>query len=58
MNRSQLVSPLLIIGGIALATGGLHLMTNDSTGLPHNRNPFAVQGSAYGKLLARLSERR
>lgn len=56
MNRSQLVSPFLIIGGIAFAVAGLTSLRKDSAGIKPNVNPFAVQGSAYGKLLARLSE--
>jgi hypothetical protein len=56
MKPSQFASPLLIAGGLALAVGGLSSLNNESSPLRHSRNPFAIQGSAYGKLLARLSE--
>lgn len=56
MNRSQLVSPLLIIGGLALAFVSLASLKKQPAGIKPNSNAFAIQGSAYGKLLARLSE--
>jgi len=56
MKPSQFASPLLIAGGLALAAGGLASLNDDTSPLRHSRNPFAIQGSAYGKLLARLSE--
>jgi hypothetical protein len=56
MKPSQFASPLLIAGGLALAVGGLASLNNETSPLRHSRNPFAIQGSAYGKLLARLSE--
>lgn len=56
MKPSQFASPLLIAGGLALAMGGLASLNDESSPLRHSRNPFAIQGSAYGKLLARLSE--
>jgi len=56
MKPSQFASPVLIAGGLALAVGGLSSLNHESSPLRHSRNPFAIQGSAYGKLLARLSE--
>jgi hypothetical protein len=56
MNFRLLASPLLITGGLVLAVGGFVSLNNDATPVRHSHNAFAVQGSAYGKLLARLSE--
>jgi hypothetical protein len=56
MKFNQLASPLLITGGLVLAAGGFVSLNDDATPVHHSRNAFAVQGSAYGKLLARLSE--
>ncbi len=55
MNPRDHTPILLGIAGLALAAVGLAgLRTNPV--LRHSQNPLAVQGSAYGKLLARLSE--
>lgn len=56
MNLSRLASPLLITGGLILAAAGLAALNDAESPLRHSRNPLAIQGSAYGKLLARLSE--
>lgn len=56
MRLPQIASPLLMAGGIVLAAGGLVSLNDEATPLHHSRNAFAIQGSAYGKLLARLSE--
>lgn len=42
-------------GGLALAAVA-QLALSQQQGLRHSRNVFAIQGSAYGKLLARLAE--
>lgn len=55
MNRRLLLAPLLVLSGIALAAMGLSGLRSTDR-LRHSQNPLAVQGSAYGKLLARLSE--
>ncbi len=50
------LSPFLLMGaGLALAAAGQSALSSHEA-LRHSRNPFAVQGSAYGKLLARLAE--
>ncbi len=47
---------LLCVGaGLALAAVGYSALSSQDA-QRHSRNPFAVQRSAYGKLLARLSE--
>ncbi len=46
---------LPLAAGLALAAGAIPGLRSDGT-LRHGQNPFALQGSAYGKLLARLSE--
>jgi len=55
MKKETLISSLLIVAGIALAANGV-LSMRSAEQLRHNRNPFAIQQSAYGKLFARLSE--
>lgn len=55
MNVPALFPALSTAAGIALAGFGLSGLRSGEA-MPHNQNPLAVQGSAYGKLLARLSE--
>lgn len=50
-----LPSILCVGAGLALAAVGYSALSSQDA-LRHSRNPFAVQRSAYGKLLARLSE--
>lgn len=48
---------IIAIAGLILAAAGLTGLTrNQEDALRHERNPFALQGSGYGKLLARLSQ--
>lgn len=50
------LSPFLLMGaGLALAAAGSASLSSHD-GLRHSQNAFALQGSAYGKLLARLAE--
>lgn len=44
----------MIVGIVAMQSGSTSLQSNGA--FRHDRNSFAVQGSAYGRLLARLSE--
>ena len=46
---------LPVIAGIALAASSLNSLA-EADSVRHSRNVFAIQKSAYGKLLARLSE--
>lgn len=55
MNPSRVTAPLLVAAGLLLA-GFATSSLRDHDALRHHRNPFAIQQSAYGKLLARLSE--
>ncbi len=55
MKRETIFLSLWILGGVILTAGGL-ISLRSSDGLATDRNPFAIQRSAYGKLLARLSE--
>jgi hypothetical protein len=55
MKTSAFLPALAILSGIGLAAFGLSGLRS-AKAMPHNQNPLAVQGSAYGKLLARLSE--
>lgn len=50
-----LPAAVLAVGGLALAAAGQTALLREDQ-LASDRNPFAVQGSAYGRLLARLSE--
>lgn len=52
---SHFASIGLIAGGLVLAGAGLTSL-RETNEIHHSRNPFAIQKSAYGKLLARLSE--
>ena len=54
--KKNTLFPLFLIGaGFCLSAMGLSgIRSGDS--LRHSQNVFAIQGSAYGKLLARLSE--
>lgn len=50
------LSPFLLMGaGLALAVVGQTMLSSHGS-LRHSQNAFALQGSAYGKLLARLAE--
>lgn len=53
--RPHLFGISCLVLGTALAGFG-HLSLASRDALKHSRNTFAVQGSAYGKLLTRLSE--
>ena len=55
MKRESIFLTLWILGGIILTTSGW-MSLRSAEQLVTDRNPFAVQRSAYGKLLARLSE--
>ena len=55
MRHDTFFSILLIGVGFCLASVGLSDLRSGNS-LQHSQNVFAVQGSAYGKLLARLSE--
>jgi hypothetical protein len=55
MNPSRVTAPLLVAAGLLLA-GFATSSLRDHGALRHQHNPFAIQQSAYGKLLARLSE--
>lgn len=55
MNPRSILPYLPLVAGIGMASAGLAELRSGSV-LRHSQNPFAVQGSAYGKLLARLSE--
>jgi len=55
MSKGLLFSALCILSGIGLAATGLRSLRSGNSPL-HSRDTFAIQGSAYGKLLARLSE--
>ncbi|MCB1206694.1 MAG: hypothetical protein KDN18_20720 [Verrucomicrobiae bacterium] len=55
-KSATLTSWFFIAGGLALAAAGMTSMIRPGNPLPSNQNPMALQGSAYGKLLARLSE--
>ncbi|GEM_PF-478877 len=55
MKKETLISSLFIVAGLGLAANGVFSLTSAEQ-LHHNRNPFAIQQSAYGKLFARLSE--
>lgn len=55
MKRESLFIPFLILSGLALMAGAW--VPLESAGqLATDRNPFAIQRSAYGKLFARLGE--
>ncbi len=54
-RRSHLLGIGCIAGGIALAAVGQSSLLSEGA-LHHSHNAFAIQRSAYGKLLARLSE--
>ena len=54
--KKDTIFPLVLIGvGFCLAAMGISDLRS-SNSLQHSQNVFAIQGSAYGKLLARLSE--
>lgn len=55
MKKDAFIPALLITAGIGLSAAGLSDLRSGNA-LQHSRNVFAIQGSAYGKLLARLSE--
>lgn len=55
MIRNLAFSGILILTGLALAAGNLAELRSAGNRL-HSANVFSIQGSAYGKLLARLSE--
>lgn len=55
MKLQRFSASLLIVAGLLLAGYAQHSLSVQN-GLRHSRNPFAVQQSAYGKLLARLGE--
>lgn len=55
MKVSALLPPALVAAGLLLAASGYRSLERHEA-LRHSRNTFAVQGSAYGKLLARLAE--
>lgn len=55
MLKGILFSSFCILSGVGLAAAGLSGLRTGGTPL-HSRDTFAIQGSAYGKLLARLSE--
>lgn len=55
MNLQRFSAPLLIVSGLLLAAAGSYSLSGTDS-LRHSRNPFAIQQSAYGKLLARLGE--
>tara|TARA_R110000850_G_scaffold130654_3_gene251232 strand:- start:406 stop:1467 length:1062 start_codon:yes stop_codon:yes gene_type:complete len=54
-NKSILAWSLWMIGGIVLTSAGLTSLNSNSR-LATDQNPFAIQRSAYGRLLARLTE--
>ncbi|MEX2579329.1 MAG: hypothetical protein WD342_09745 [Verrucomicrobiales bacterium] len=54
-TRARVLWTLWMAGGVALTAVGIHSLRSDDS-LRTDRNPFALQSSAYGKLLARLSE--
>jgi len=55
MKTASFAPFLMVTAGVALAAAGLSGLRPHSS-LRHSHNLMAVQGSAYGKLLARLSE--
>lgn len=55
MRRESIFLSIWLLAGIVLTTGGW-LSLNSAGQLATDKNPFAIQRSAYGKLLARLSE--
>jgi len=55
LRRSWIPSAALALGGLALAAAAQSSLQHDDL-LATDRNPLAIQGSAYGRLLARLSE--
>lgn len=56
MKPERFLPPLLVVAGLVLAVTGIGSLDRPESPLRHDRNPFAIQGSGYGKLLARLSE--
>lgn len=55
MKRSHFLS-LLFGGGLLLLVLGLGGLRSQKDGLRYHQNPFAIQRSGYGKVLARLSQ--
>lgn len=55
MKKDYLISSSLILAGGILSALCVQPMESDGQ-FQDNGNPFAIQGSAYGKLFARLSE--
>jgi len=54
--HSRLLSPILLVAAGLVLCGYGYFGLHQTGSLAPDHNPLAVQGSAYGKLLARLSE--